>query len=251
MGRGICCVLPAARHHRRRHGGRHAPTGHATPARRSTPPRTGRPSIARRPSHHRRGMPHRADSDVPIAAGPARHRRNELVEIKRYRPGARNAHATSATRPDGDRRPSPRAVGARPKTETRRQRYFNLWLMLWKTMYRLGDMTEEDLRLTLRRDLFPAGPDAFGQRLWQRSRDAYLTNVRGRRAQRFFEIVDDEYRKSTGPAQRTPYAAVGRIGSLLRRRPEALIVGGIVGAAACRVLTHAARRRGSRRRRYS
>lgn len=122
------------------------------------------------------------------------------------------------------------------KTETRRQRYFNLWLMLWKTMYRLGDMTEGDLRLTLRRDLFPARSDAFGQRMWQRSREAYLTNVRGRREQRFFDIVDDEYRRS--------------VETILRRPPDRLITGRVIDATR-RTLSHALHRTRTHSRQYS
>ena len=124
------------------------------------------------------------------------------------------------------------------RRETRRQRYVNLWLMLWKTMYRLGDMSENDLRLTLRRELFTDSPDAFGQRFWQRSREAYLTNIRGRREQRFFDIAEDEYRRSVEATRPSARTRPPRIGRGLRRRAEPFIAGGAIGAAAACALTY-------------
>jgi hypothetical protein len=123
------------------------------------------------------------------------------------------------------------------KRETRRQRYVNLWLMLWKTMYRLGDMTENDLRLTLRRELFSNSPDTFGQRFWQRSREAFRTNIKGRREQRFFAIVDDEYQRSRKEVTRShPRTRLRRTGQGLRSRAEPLVAGGVIGTVAGCVL---------------
>ena len=105
-------------------------------------------------------------------------------------------------------------------------------------MYRLGDLSENDLRLTLRGGLFTNSPDAFGQRFWQRSREAHLTNVRGRREQRFFDIADDEYRRSMEATRPFPQTRPHRIGRGLRRRAEPLLAGRAIGVAAAYMLVH-------------
>jgi hypothetical protein len=88
--------------------------------------------------------------------------------------------------------------------ETRRQQYSNLWVMLWKTLYRLGDMSENDLRFTVQRELFGGEADiGFGHRFWVRSREAYFTNTRGRRERRFYTIMEEEYQNSVARTRRT------------------------------------------------
>jgi hypothetical protein len=83
------------------------------------------------------------------------------------------------------------------RRETRRQQHANLWMMLWRTLYRVGSMNENELRLTVRQELFGQHTDkAFGCRFWERTREAYRASANSRRERRFHDIVDDEYTKA-------------------------------------------------------
>jgi hypothetical protein len=126
------------------------------------------------------------------------------------------------------------------KRETRRQQYANLWVMLWKTLYRLGDMSDDDLRLTVQRELFGNEADVeFGHRFWERTREAYFTNIRGRRERRFYTIMEDEYRKSgVRPAHSGPH---GHVVPLRRVKGHAvsLVIGSAIGIFAGQALSQA------------
>lgn len=74
----------------------------------------------------------------------------------------------------------------------RQHLYGNLWINYWRAMYRIGYMTEQELRLGLSKDLFTS---AVGRRVWEWGRPFYLADAWDRRTRRFCEIVDSEYKK--------------------------------------------------------
>lgn len=79
-----------------------------------------------------------------------------------------------------------------PEDEIRYHVNQNLWLMLWRTLHRLGYIGERELRLTLASELFD---NTLGRRFWMRSREIQLASIQNHRDRRFYDIVEDEFQK--------------------------------------------------------
>lgn len=116
-----------------------------------------------------------------------------------------------------------------PDTEIRRQLFTNLWVMLWRTFYRLNYMSESALRIAVSEQLFG---DHFGRRFWERSRGQQIAGARGRRERKFYRIIDDEYRDvlTREPMVHQEATTRPRDRRLKFDRRVALLAGGALGA---------------------
>jgi hypothetical protein len=69
--------------------------------------------------------------------------------------------------------------------------YARLWVAYWLMLYRIDYLSEAELRINLSREIFQSIP---GRKMWEGSRDFYLTTAsQDRRSRTFYEIVNDEY----------------------------------------------------------
>jgi Family of unknown function (DUF6082) len=78
--------------------------------------------------------------------------------------------------------------------------YVNLWVTYWRMLYRIGHATENGIRALLSANLFSG---EVGRQRWAAVRNGppSTLSVLGRRDRRFYQIVDEEYRKAcaSGP----------------------------------------------------
>jgi hypothetical protein len=79
----------------------------------------------------------------------------------------------------------------------RRRQFIHLWVSHWESQYKLGEMTDDNVRYTASAELFNSSE---GRRYWSGVRDLKLKKYRGRLA-RFAKIVNEEYNRAiaTGP----------------------------------------------------
>jgi hypothetical protein len=119
--------------------------------------------------------------------------------------------------------------------------YLNLIVSHWQMMWEIGALSEAHLRLTAA-GLF-AGP--LGRRYWGEAREARRTVEKGRRAQVFHSVVDDEYQAacrrvepelrdppaSKAPLRRDPDIA-GSVDHPVRPQSSVLLKAALVGAGA-------------------
>ncbi|MGH3375057.1 MAG: DUF6082 family protein [Actinoallomurus sp.] len=87
----------------------------------------------------------------------------------------------------------------------------NLWVSQWRSLYALGHLTDQELRLVLARMFTRAQARAW----WSDARASYRTGVRDRRERRFFEIAENEYSRAacSSPVGGVPSGTPGSVRS--------------------------------------
>jgi hypothetical protein len=96
-----------------------------------------------------------------------------------------------------------KTVGLDDYDSMRRSNFILMWLQYWEGLYILGDMTEEEVRDTIRREVFTS---PYGRQHWSVAGKIRLQFATGRHL-KFAKIIDDEYQKmieSGFPVAATP-----------------------------------------------
>ncbi|WP_433510934.1 DUF6082 family protein [Nonomuraea sp. CA-143628] len=86
--------------------------------------------------------------------------------------------------------------GPQDDFELRLYIYYNQWMVMWRSLYNLRQITEEELRFNVR----SAFKGEIAREHWRAHRDEYVWGSQARRHHAFTKIVDDEWLK----AQRSP-----------------------------------------------
>ncbi|MER6815696.1 DUF6082 family protein [Spirillospora sp. NPDC000708] len=129
------------------------------------------------------------------------------------------------------------AWGPVPEGEDRKARrqlmYINMIVSEWQMSYETKALPEVRLR-AISREMFSGRP---GRAYWEEARQVRLSTSGSKRARRFHEILDEEYRRAPAPPPESPPA---------RRRRWALLAATAAGTlAVAPVLRRALTRRGS------
>lgn len=130
------------------------------------------------------------------------------------------------------------AWGPVPEGEDRKARrqlmYINMIVSEWQMSYETKALPEVRLR-AISREMFSGRP---GRAYWEEARRVRLNTSGSKRARRFHEILDEEYRRAPAPPPASPPS---------RRRRWALLAATAAGTlAVAPVLRRALTRRGSR-----
>ncbi|MBD2894872.1 hypothetical protein amrb99_38010 [Actinomadura sp. RB99] len=130
------------------------------------------------------------------------------------------------------------AWGPVPEGEDRKVRrqlmYINMIVSEWQMSYETKALPEVRLR-AISREMFSGRP---GRAYWEEARQVRLSTSGSKRARRFHEILDEEYRRAPAPPPESPPA---------RRRRWALLAATAAGTlAVAPVLRRALTRRGAR-----
>jgi hypothetical protein len=92
------------------------------------------------------------------------------------------------------------------RDKLREHLFILLWVSFWERQYRIGEMTDDEVRLTSEHELFNGRP---GREFWEHAGNLRLTYARDRRARRFNKILDVSYHNAirNRPLAATPISA--------------------------------------------
>ncbi|MGA5763526.1 DUF6082 family protein [Nonomuraea bangladeshensis] len=113
------------------------------------------------------------------------------------------------------------ALSIRSQLDPRVHIYLNLVLSYWEMLFRVGEMTEEQLAEYARANFF--GTEA-GHSFWRATRDHRLLVVKDRRGERFINVMDQVWRQSL--STRTDRPVAGRNSAVVTA--TALVAAGII-----------------------
>jgi hypothetical protein len=119
-----------------------------------------------------------------------------------------------------------------------------MWVIYWERLYLLGMVAEDELRPSFELQLFAGRP---GREYWEYMRDSRYSQVRSRRARRFYQILNESYQEAiarqpmpvppvvVNPMPQTPYHGKTNTAKAIGGLALAVVVGvladRIVGAA--------------------
>jgi hypothetical protein len=118
-------------------------------------------------------------------------------------------------------------------TGERQYTYVNLVVAHWFSEYEVGEMSDTLLRATAS-SVFMSVP---GRHYWQGSGTFWRDNYSGRRARRFYRVLEETYQEAIGTPPSAPPAVVEPVGPIEeqgapRRSRWGLVLAAVVGAAA-------------------
>jgi hypothetical protein len=121
---------------------------------------------------------------------------------------------------------------------TRQQLYANLWITHFRSVFELGYITENELRLALA-DLFRG---EVGRACWATSREAFIAGFTSRRHRKFGDIVEGEYARAVEAGPPSASADADGQNEETRIQGRSFAFGGILGASVVMVAWLAGRR---------